>query len=355
MKNKIQVGLVFGGKSSEHGVSLISGWNIYNGFDKNKYEIIPIGISKDGLWYQGINEGIWINSENPKTVSIDTSQRLITVVRRGMEIWTSGVHDGKFISRIDIFFPITHGTFGEDGCLQGFFETLGADYVGPGVLGSAVSMDKDVSKRLLRDAGIKQSKFHTIRKSEKNNDVLINKIIKDLKFPIFVKPANQGSSVGVSKSENKIGLKKSITQAFKFDKKVILEEAIKGREIECAILGNENPIASELGEIVLTKGFYSYDAKYIEEDAAKPVVGIKLPNDVKNKIQKTAIEVYKILECEGLSRVDFFLTNDNKIYVNEINTLPGFTNISMYPKLMEFSGVKYAKLLDKLVTLAMKK
>lgn len=351
MKRRIKVGLIFGGKSREHEVSLISGWNIYNGFDKKKYEIIPIGILKNGIWIQGSGKKSWINPTNPRTVKLDTDGKKITIVKRENETWTFDIEKGKYVSRIDVFFPITHGTFGEDGCLQGLLETMGACYVGPGVLGSALGMDKDVAKRLLRDAGFKQAKFHTLKKYDK---ILINKIVKDLKFPIFVKPANQGSSVGISKAENKKELEIAVKNAFEFDEKIILEEMVRGREIECAILGNENPIASQLGEIVLSKGFYSYDAKYIDEDSAKPVVGIKLPILLKKRIQKMAIEVYQTLECKGMSRVDFFLTKNNEIYVNEINTLPGFTNISMYPKLMDASGIKYDELLDKLVSFASK-
>lgn len=352
MKRKIKVGLIFGGKSREHEVSLISGWNIYNGFDKNKYEIIPIGITKEGIWIQGKGKSAWINPGDARYVSLNTDRKNIVIVKKKNETWTFDIDAGKFISKIDVFFPITHGTFGEDGCLQGFLETMGAKYVGPGVLGSAVGMDKDIAKKLLRDAGFKQAKFHTLKKY---SSVVISNIVKDLKFPIFVKPANQGSSVGISKAENEKELDTAIKKAFKFDKKIILEEMVKGREIECAVLGNKNPIASELGEIVLTKGFYSYEAKYIEEDTAKPVVGIKLPMVVKKKIQKMAIEVYETLECKGLSRVDFFLAENDEIYVNEINTLPGFTNISMYPKMMDASGIEYAKLLDKLISLAMEK
>lgn len=352
MKRKIKVGLVFGGKSREHEVSLISGWNIYNGFNKEKYEIIPIGISKDGFWVQGGGENIWINPTDPKEVKLNTNGRKITIVKRKSDTWTFDMERGEYVSKIDVFFPITHGTFGEDGCLQGFFETIGACYVGPGVLGSAVGMDKDIAKKLLRDAGFKQAKFHTLKKYDRTE---IKSIISDLNFPIFVKPANQGSSVGISKVENKKELDIAIKKAFEFDKKIILEEMVKGREIECAILGNENPIASELGEIVLSKGFYSYDAKYIEEDTAKPVVGVRLPIAQKKKIQKMAIDVYKALECKGLSRVDFFLGKNNQIYVNEINTLPGFTNISMYPKMMNASGIGYEKLLDKLIGFAMEK
>lgn len=355
MKKKIKVGLVFGGRSSEHEVSLISGWNIYNGFDKDEFELCLIGIDKQGNWHFSKDENIWLNNYDIRKIKLNLKAKIVTAVKKKKEICLIDLENGKKLANVDVFFPITHGTYGEDGCLQGFFETIGAPYVGPGVLGSSVGMDKDIAKRLLRDAGIKQAKFYTLRKSLNDNELFINKIVKDLKFPIFVKPASQGSSVGVSKAGNKKELLNAIKEAFKFDSKVIAEEMIVGREIECAILGNENLIASELGEIVLSKGFYSYDAKYMDEDMAKPVVGIKISISLKKKIQSIALDVYKTLECKGMGRVDFFLTRDNDIYVNEINTIPGFTNISMYPKMMDASGVNYARLLDKLVRLAMKK
>lgn len=355
MKRKIRVGLIFGGRSGEHEVSLISAWNIFNGFDRKKYEIIPIGIDKNGSWHLGKDENIWLYPENVKKVKLNIKAELITAIRKKKDICLISIENGKTLSKIDIFFPITHGTYGEDGCLQGFLETIGAPYVGPGVLGSAVGMDKDVAKRLLRDAGFKQSKFHVINSHETGFPKKLPNIIKDLKFPIFVKPARQGSSVGISKAENKKQLLEAIREAFRFDSKVILEEMIVGREIECSVLGNENPIASELGEICLTKGFYSYDAKYVEEETAKPVVGIKISSSLKKKIQQAALDVYKTLECRGLSRVDFFLTKSNEIYVNEINTLPGFTSVSMYPKMLEQSGIKYEDLLDKLISFALEK
>ncbi|EKE25078.1 MAG: hypothetical protein ACD_5C00305G0002 [uncultured bacterium] len=215
-------------------------------------------------------------------------------------------------------------------------------------------MDKDVAKRLLNEAGFKQAKFHVIKKEDKYENK-INGIIKDLKFPIFVKPARQGSSVGISKVWKRNDLLNAIQEAFKFDSKIILEQAIVGREIECAVLGNAQPVASDLGEICLTNGFYSYDAKYINENTACAIVNVKMSSIMKKRIRETAINIYKTLECEGMSRVDFFLTEKNEIYINEINTLPGFTDVSMYPKLMEISGINYPILLESLIDFAIEK
>jgi D-alanine-D-alanine ligase len=350
-KSKIKIGLIFGGRSGEHEVSLISAWNIFHGLDRKKYDVVTIGIDKQGEWHIGRKEELWIHPESPEKVRLNIRTPKITVVRKKNNACLIDLTTGKNVARIDVFFPITHGTYGEDGCLQGMLEMMGAAYVGPGVLGSAVAMDKDVAKRLLKDAGFNVADSFILRKGEVFEKHL-TRIIRELGLPIFVKPARQGSSVGISKAENKKDLTKAIMEAFQYDTKIILEKAIIGREIECAILGNENPIASIPGEIRISKGFYSYRAKYIDSDTALPVVCADLTVLMARKIQELAMEVFKTLECEGLSRVDFFLTKSGKIYVNEVNTLPGFTNISMYPKMMEQSRVKYSELLDRLIKLA---
>lgn len=353
-KNKIKVGLIFGGKSGEHEVSLISAWNIFHGFDRKKYDVCLVGIDKKGAWHFAKDEKFWINSESPEKVKLNIKTPLITIVRKKNDVCIVDLLTGKNIAKVDVFFPIAHGTFGEDGCLQGMLEMVDVAFVGPGVLGSAVGMDKDVMKRLLRDAGLNVSKFHVLR-SNQNVSSSLAKIVADLKFPIFVKPASLGSSVGISKAENKKELLRAIEIAFQYDTKVILEQTIAGREIECAVLGNENPLASIPGEIQLKNGFYSYAAKYVSADSATPVVQAKLTSAVAKKIQKLALDVFKVLECEGLGRVDFFLTAKNEIFVNEINTLPGFTNVSMYPKMIEQTGIKYSDLLDKLIALALER
>lgn len=306
---KIKIGVLFGGKSAEHEVSINSARNVIKALDKKKYTINPIKIDKDGEF----------NFDNLKN--------------------------------FDVIFPVMHGPFGEDGSMQGLLKLAGVPFVGPSVLGSALGMDKDVAKRLLRDAGIPIGKFVTLRLGDKMN---FNKIKKELGLPLFVKPANMGSSVGVSKVRNEKEFKKGITEAFKYDTKVIIEEFIDGREIECAILGNDMPMASVPGEIIANQDFYSYDAKYIDEGSVA-VIPAKLDKKTNKKIQKLAIETFQALNCEGLSRVDFFLKKNGVVLVNEINTIPGFTDISMYPKLWEASGVPASKLLDRLIELAVER
>ena len=244
-----------------------------------------------------------------------------------------------------------HGPFGEDGSMQGLLKLAGVPFVGPGVLGSAVGMDKDVMKRLFRDAGIPIGKFITLKTNDKIN---FGKIKKELGLPVFVKPANMGSSVGVSKVRNEKELKKAAKEAFKFDTKIVIEENIPGREIECAVLGNDFPMASIPGEIIANQDFYSYDAKYIDAGSVAEIPA-KITAKTKKQIQELTIKVFQVLNCEGLSRVDFFLKKDGKVLVNEINTIPGFTNISMYPKLWEASGIPVSKLIDRLIELAIER
>jgi len=250
-----------------------------------------------------------------------------------------------------VVFPILHGPFGEDGTIQGLLKILDIAFVGPGVLGSAINMDKDVSKRLLKEAGLPTSKFLVFQKNQEQ-DISFEKIERELKIPFFVKPANLGSSVGISKVKDKKDFIKAVKEAFRFDNKIIIEEGIEGKEIECSVLGNEKPVASALGEIIPTHDFYSYDAKYFDEDGARMAIPANISEEVVGKIQEMAIQVFKTLCCEGMGRVDFFLTEDNKIFVNEINTIPGFTPISMYPKLWAESGISYSELIDKLIQLA---
>lgn len=304
MAGKIRVGLVFGGRSGEHEVSIKSANNIFEALDKNKYEVTKIFVDKNNHW------------------------------------------DNVTFENIDVVFPIIHGTYGEDGCFQGMFEIMDKAYVGPGVLGSAVGMDKDVMKRLLLQADIPVTNFQIIKNSQKPAVE---------KYPVFVKPVNMGSSVGISKVNNKEQLDTAIKLAFEYDTKVIIEEEVVGEEIEVSVLGNDNPMASVPGRIKPTHDFYDYEAKYIDASGAEPGIPAKLSPSKTKEIQELAIKTYKVLECSGMARVDMFLTPTGKIIINEINTLPGFTNISMYPKLWNASGISYPKLLDKLIQLAIEK
>jgi len=308
----IKVGVFFGGKSAEHEISIMSAQNVYDAIDKNKFSPKLIKIDKSGFWQ--INE----------------------------------------VFEFDVIFPILHGPFGEDGTIQGLLKLADIPFVGPGVLGSAVGMDKDVMKRLLRDAGVPIGKFLSFKDYE--NVPSFKEIENILGSPFFVKPANMGSSVGISKVHDEAGLSAALKEAFLYDTKVIIEEYIPGREIECAVLGNEEPIASLPGEIITAHEFYSYDAKYIDEKGAVLEIPAKLDSETIKHIQEIALKVFKVLCCEGLSRVDFFLKESPgkqyEIIVNEINTIPGFTRISMYPKMWEASGVSYTELITRLIELA---
>lgn len=345
---KIRVGLLFGGKSGEHEVSLQSAKSIYEALDKQKYDVTLIGIDKSGAWLLEKQSNYLLNSHNPKLIALNKNGVCeITAITSRQQAQLISVDSGKEITAIDVFFPIIHGTYGEDGSLQGFLELLDSAYVGAGVLGSAVGMDKDVMKRLLRDAGIKTAPFYVVRKGES--------IPKKLDFPLFVKPANLGSSVGITKVHSEKDLNEAIGNAFQYDAKILIEGFVKGREIECSVLGNDNPIASVPGEIIPQHEFYSYEAKYIDENGATLKIPAELTQKQIKTIQDLAIQTFKTLECSGMARVDFFLTERGEVIVNEINTLPGFTKISMYPKLWEASGIGYSELLDKLIQLAIEK
>jgi len=309
-KRRTRVGVICGGQSTEHEVSLRSAENVIAALDKEKYEIVRILINKKGGWEWGSEE------------------------------------------QIEVAFPVLHGPLGEDGTVQGFLKLMGIPFVGPSVLGSAIGMDKDVQKRLLRDAGIPVAKFVVVRIQDRDT-ISFAEAKKKLGLPMFVKPANAGSSVGVHKVKNEKDFAGAIEDAFKYDRKILIEEGIVGQEIECAVLGNEDPIASVPGEVKPNHEFYSYEAKYIDENGALLEIPAKLSPQLTKEVQETALATFKVLECEGMSRVDCFVTPDGRVLVNEINTIPGFTKISMYPKLWAASGVSYPALLDRLIALAL--
>ncbi|MBI3588810.1 MAG: D-alanine--D-alanine ligase [Candidatus Liptonbacteria bacterium] len=351
MKKKIKVGILFGGKSAEHEVSLQSAKNVFEAINKDKYDPVLIGIDKSGRWLLRDNSKFLLNSSDLKLIKLNESSEAVALLpeSRGR---VSSLEDKNSNLSVEVSFPVLHGPFGEDGTIQGLLKLAGMPFVGAGVLGSAVGMDKDVMKRLLREAGIPIAKF--ISFTEKNV-FQYERVVKALGLPFFVKPANMGSSVGVSKVKNVEEFDKALNEAFKYDVKVVLEENMIGREIECAVLGNENPVASLPGEIIPKHEFYSYEAKYLDENGAVLEVPAKLSGDIVKKIQSLAVEVFKILSCEGMGRVDFFLKPNDEVVVNEINTIPGFTKISMYPKLWEASGLSYTELVDKLIQLAIER
>jgi len=352
--NKLRVGIVFGGKSAEHEVSLQSAKNIIDAIDKQKFELTLLGIDKQGAWHINDATNYLLNADNPALIALNRSNKNVALIPGQIHSQLIESQNANALAQLDIIFPIVHGTLGEDGSLQGMLRMANIPFVGSNVLGSAVSMDKDVTKRLLRDAGLNVVSFVTLTRANRHNYSFAD-ISRQLELPLFIKPANQGSSVGVSKIKTEQEFNQAIELAFRFDHKVLVEKAIIGREIECAILGNDYPKASVCGEIVVNDEFYSYDTKYISEAGARVVVPANLPKHINSKIQQIAIQAFQSLECKGMARVDVFLTPSDDVIINEVNTLPGFTNISMYPKLWEASGVGYRELITTLIELALER
>jgi D-alanine-D-alanine ligase len=354
MNTTKRVAIMFGGKSAEHEISLISAMNIIKALDRQKYTPLLIGVDKDGMWQLQEESEFLAQDPNPKTVRLTTNNRPIGVVPGNMGPHLLDLMRGEALPEPDVVFGILHGPYGEDGSMQGLLQQLDLPYVGPGVAGSAVAMDKDLAKRLFSQAGIPNSRFEVFKKE--NRAAVLPAAVAHLNLPWFVKPARLGSSVGVSKVSTPEDLARAVDLAFEFDTKILIEEGIKGREIECAVLGNAHPKGSVIGEVVPPGGFYDYEAKYIDADGAKlllPAPG--LDDATVKRIQEMAVRAFQVLECEGLSRVDFFLTDTGDLLINEINTLPGFTNISMYPSLWKLSGIAYPDLIDQLLTLAMER
>lgn len=351
MKRKIRVAIIFGGRSAEHEVSIQSAKNVYNSLDKSKYDILLIGIDKQGRWVLNQPAQFLLISSNPKLTKLN-NQNQVSLVQKNNSTELVSVSNNQNIGSIDVVFPVLHGPYGEDGTVQGMLKLLNIAFVGASVLGSALGMDKDAMKRLLNHAGIPTAKF-LVFKSEDQNKIKFTDIKNKLGLPFFVKPANLGSSVGITKVKTEQEFEKALNKAFQFDNKILIEEAVSGREIECSVLGNANPTASLPGEVIPKHEFYSYEAKYIDENGALLKIPAQLPKKTIEKIQELAIGTFSALCCEGMARVDFFLKSNGEAVVNEINTIPGFTNISMYPKLWEVSGLSYSELVDRLITLAL--
>lgn len=349
---KINVGILFGGNSAEHEISLQSANNVIESIDKCKYDITLIGISKSGNWLLNKDISFPLNSTDINNSFLNHKSDEIALIpqSKGNIFNLSNVN---FKKEIDVVFPILHGPYGEDGTIQGLLKLVAIPFVGSDVLGSAVSMDKDIMKRLLRDAGLPIGKFITLHSDD---DIpAFDSITQKIGTPIFIKPANLGSSVGINKAIDDNTYQKAVKEAFKYDTKIIIEEFVEGREIECAILGNNQPKASVCGEIIFTHGFYSYEAKYLDETGYKIKIPALIDPYIQIQIQKMAIQTFQVLACKGFARVDFFLTKNNEILINEINTIPGFTKISMYPKLWEATGIPYSQLIDNLIQLAIER
>ncbi|AZD81825.1 D-alanine--D-alanine ligase [Pseudomonas chlororaphis] len=352
--SKLRVGIIFGGRSAEHEVSLQSARNIVDALDRERFEPVLIGIDKNGHWHLNDTSNFLINQENPALIALNQSNRELAVVPGKASQQLLETSSQELLGHVDVIFPIVHGTLGEDGCLQGLLRMADLPFMGSDVLGSAVCMDKDISKRLLRDAGLAVTPFITLNRATAARTDFAQAQSK-LGLPMFVKPANQGSSVGVSKVTSEAQYHAAIELALGFDEKVLVESAVSGREIECAVLGNDQPIASGCGEIVVGSGFYSYDSKYIDDQAAQVVVPADLSEEVSERIRALAVEAFQVLGCSGLARVDVFLTQGGEVLINEINSLPGFTRISMYPKLWQAAGMTYSELVSRLIELALER
>src|SRR5271170_3439707 len=395
---KIRVGILFGGRSGEHEVSLLSAASILNATDKTKYEVVPIGITKDGRWLTAEHAERLLKGKDEEQADKSVRSTQTTPLRAGDPEATPGaavLAAGESVVvppeparreagltpfqtdanlrrasdraiNVDIIFPVLHGTFGEDGTIQGLLELADVAYVGAGVLGSSAGMDKDVMKSLFRAAGLPIVKHVTVLRSQFEREPgKVQKLVESkLKYPVFVKPANLGSSVGISKAHDAKELGSAIAEAAKFDRKIVIEEGVggkknKAREIECSVLGNDDPKASIAGEIVPCKEFYDYDAKYLVE-GSEAIIPAKITKTEMKTVQKLAIAAFQAVDCTGLARVDFLMEpglskKSRKIFVNEINTMPGFTAISMYPKMWAASGVSYPELIDRLIPLGIER
>ncbi|MCD5414494.1 MAG: D-alanine--D-alanine ligase [Clostridiales bacterium] len=361
--SKLNVMVLFGGKSKEHEVSLMSATSVLNAMNSEKYNIITVGITKKGVWkryngsYGKIQAGEW------EQLADEECRNLIGLLGN-----TTGGENEREIKayektteqtdnfKIDVVFPVLHGPYGEDGKIQGMLEMMGRPYVGAGVLASALAMDKAMVKKIFSAEKIPQTKYKVIENYKKLiADDVVGEIESKCSYPVFIKPANLGSSVGINKAKNKQELISAIELASKYDKKVLVEEFIDGREIECAVLGNENPIASLPAEIIPSREFYDYKDKYFE-GKSKFIIPADIGDGLAKRVKDMALKVYKLIDCSGLARVDFFLERKtNRLLVNEINTMPGFTKISMYPKMWEASGISYEDLVDRLIQLAIEK
>src|SRR5947209_7423599 len=378
---KLRVGILFGGRSGEHEVSLLSAASILKAINKDKYEVVPIGITKEGRWLtdshaEGLlrgeraqESGRHLRAGDPQATpgaAVLAKGEAVIVPpvpqSHGLIPFESAAGSTQKSIDVDVVFPVLHGTFGEDGTIQGLLELADIPYVGAGVLGSAAGMDKDIMKQLFAGAGLEIVKHVTILRSEweKEPKKAAKLVESKLKYPVFVKPANLGSSVGISKAHDRKELGPAIKEAAEYDRKIVIEEGVggkkrKARELECSVLGNDEPKASVVGEIVPAAEFYDYNAKYIDE-GSQPVIPAKISKKQMKQVQEMAVRAFKAVDCAGLARVDFLMDpKSGKIYINEINTMPGFTSISMYPKMWAASGLPYPELIDRLIELALER
>lgn len=337
--SKLHLALIFGGKSTEHEISLLSATSILDQIDLEKYELTLIRIDIQGNWF--IVQKISDRSGTPITLA--PSEKGASLIN---------LDSGERFKQIDVVFPVLHGVFGEDGTIQGYLKMMNVAFVGCSVMASSACMDKDLTKRVLRDAGIAIAPYTVATLSHRPD---FEHLEKELGMPVFIKPANLGSSVGVFKVLTGTEYSEKLEEALQYDHKVLIEKAITGKEVECAVLGNEIPKASLPGQIIMSTGFYDFESKYVDENASSTQIPADITEAQIEEVRTTSIKAYKALGCEGLSRVDFFVSDDGQILINEINTIPGFTNISMYPKMWEASGIPYSELIDILIELAVER
>lgn len=354
----LRIGILYGGRSGEHDVSLCSAASVLSSLDKEKYEVFAIGIDREGRWHVQDEPEIIDDKDFGKVLKLEKGGSwLVNHFEKDNKLCLYDIENNREVC-VDVVFPVVHGTFCEDGTIQGLLELAMVPYVGADVIGSAIGMDKDVSKRLLKEGGIPVVPWITVSREqwEREQSGITTRILERIKLPLFVKPSNAGSSVGITKVKAEEQLNESIERAFLYDRKILVEKAVACREIECSVIGNHSPEASALGEVIPRHEFYSYEAKYIDPNGAELKIPANLDESLAERIRETAIKGYTILCCSGMARVDFFLENNSKnFYLNEINTIPGFTSISMYPKLWENTGLEYSSLLDRLILLSIER
>ena len=359
----MNLGILCGGRSGEHEVSLQSAQSIYDAVERERFSPMLVAIDKEGEWRMGSAGDLLLERDDPARIHLNPEAPLVLPVMEGERCRLLRKGSGEVLWEVEVFFPIIHGTDGEDGALQGLFRMLNLPFVGAGVLGSAIGMDKDVMKRLLAYAGLPVARWVTVRSLDEAMR-LYPELSQKWGLPLFVKPVSLGSSVGVSRVDNPESFRAALDVAFSYDQRAMVEEAISGREVECSVLGNrlggglsgaERPQASRPGEVVPGHDFYSYEAKYLDPDGAKLAIPAELDQATEERVRELAVQAFEVLECDGLARADFFLQEDGRLLVNEINTLPGFTKISMYPKLWEASGLPYPKLITRLVELGLER
>jgi len=357
MEKRLRVGVVFGGRSAEHEVSVASARTVLEAMDRDRYEPVPIGIDREGRWLLDDARRLLESAGHLPALSVERGGAPgageVALVPRGRSNALVDLEAHRDLGTLDVIFPVLHGPCGEDGSVQGLCRLAGIPCVGAGVLGSAVGMDKDVMKRLLRDAGIATARFLAVGRAEPAPT--FGEAAAALGVPLFVKPANLGSSVGVSKARTAGEFAEALRLAFRYDTKAIVEEFVEGRELECSVLGNDEPVASVPGEVLPSHEFYDYEAKYLDEHGAVLEIPARLEPGKVEELRALAVRAFRVLCCSGMARVDLFLRPDGRLLVNEINTIPGFTRISMYPKLWEASGVPYPELVDRLIRLAVER